>query len=190
MGPGNRPDPIYMIPVRGSLPPPPPSHGMVPKPAFCSILHENVVFAVFLARWLAGAVCKPANSQEFLQQTFRKRVICNVSGSENVLFAILYLSIILSLSSFLLKELVFRVQILLVFLSWHAPILCCLISTYFISPYQLRCCVLEIGRPRPLAHRAHPFHRGERVITVLSISWIYRHFPFVILFDLVFNIWS
>ena len=51
---------IYMIPVRGSLPPPP--HGMVPKPAFCSILHENVVFAVFLARWVAGAVHKPANS--------------------------------------------------------------------------------------------------------------------------------
>ena len=36
------------------------------------------------------------------------------------------------------------------FFSWHAPILCCLISTYFISPYQLRCCVLEIGWPRPL----------------------------------------
>ena len=53
---------IYMIPVRGSLPPPPPpSHGMVPKPAFCSILHENVVFAVFLAWWVAGAVRKPAN---------------------------------------------------------------------------------------------------------------------------------
>ena len=43
---------------------------MVPKPAFCSILHENVVFAVFLARWLAGTVCKPANSQEFMQQTY------------------------------------------------------------------------------------------------------------------------
>ena len=84
---------IYMIPVRGSLPPPPPSHGMVPKPAFCSILHENVVFAVFLARWLAGTVCKPANSQEFMQQTFRKRVNCNVSASENGLFAILHLSI-------------------------------------------------------------------------------------------------
>ena len=84
---------IYDPGSRFATTPPPPSHGMVPKPAFCSILHENVVFAVFLARWLAGAVCKPANSQEFLQQTFRKRVICNVSGSENVLFAILYLSI-------------------------------------------------------------------------------------------------
>ena len=61
-----------------TTPPPLPPHGMVPKPAFCSILHENVVFAVFLALWLAGAVCKPANLQEFLQPTFRKRVICNV----------------------------------------------------------------------------------------------------------------
>ena len=64
-----------------SLPPPPPPHGMVPKPAFCSILHENVVFAVFLARWVAGAVRKPANSWDFLQPTFRKRAICNVSAS-------------------------------------------------------------------------------------------------------------
>ena len=36
--------------------PPPPPHGMVPKPAFCSIPHENVVFAVFFAWWVAGAV--------------------------------------------------------------------------------------------------------------------------------------
>ena len=36
------------------------------------------------------------------------------------------------------------------FFSWHAPILCYLISAYFISPYQLRCCLLEIGWPRPL----------------------------------------
>ena len=54
--------------------PPPPPHGMVPKPAFCSIPHENVVFAVFFAWWVAGAVRKPANS-------FRKRVICNVLAS-------------------------------------------------------------------------------------------------------------
>ena len=59
----------------------PPPHGMVPKPAFCSILHENVVFAVFLARWVAGAVRKPANAWDFLPPTFRKRVICNVSAS-------------------------------------------------------------------------------------------------------------
>ncbi len=38
---------------------PPP---MVPKPAFCSIPHENAEFAVFFARWVAGAVRKPANS--------------------------------------------------------------------------------------------------------------------------------
>ena len=56
---------VYMIPVRGSLPPPPPPHGMVPKPAFCSIPHENVVFAVFFAWWVAGAVRNPANSLDF-----------------------------------------------------------------------------------------------------------------------------
>ena len=68
---------IYMIPVRGSLPPPPPPpHGMVPKPAFCSIPHENVVFAVFFAWWVAGAVRNPANSLDFCKQP-----------SENVLFA-------------------------------------------------------------------------------------------------------
>ena len=66
----------YMIPVRGSLPPPPPPHGMVPKPAFCSIPHENVVFAVFFAWWVAGAVRNPANSLDFCNQP-----------SENVLFA-------------------------------------------------------------------------------------------------------
>ena len=64
-----------MIPVRGSLPPPPP-HGMVPKPAFCNIPHENVVFAVFFAWWVAGAVRNPANSLDFCNQP-----------SENVLFA-------------------------------------------------------------------------------------------------------
>ena len=67
---------VYMIPVRGSLPPPPPPHGMVPKPAFCSIPHENVVFAVFFAWWVAGAVRNPANSLDFCNQP-----------SENVLFA-------------------------------------------------------------------------------------------------------
>ena len=71
---------IYMIPVRGSLPPPPPPHGMVPKPAICSIPHENVVFAVFFAWWVAGAVRNPANSLDFCNQP-----------SENVLFAMLRL---------------------------------------------------------------------------------------------------
>ena len=54
----------------------PPPHGMVPKPAFCSIPHENVVFAVFFAWWVAGAVRNPANSLDFCNQP-----------SENVLFA-------------------------------------------------------------------------------------------------------
>ena len=39
-----------------------PPHGMVPKPAFCSIPHEKAGFAVFFARWVAGAVRRPANS--------------------------------------------------------------------------------------------------------------------------------
>ena len=55
---------------------PPPPHGMVPKPAFCSIPHENVVFAVFFAWWVAGAVRNPANSLDFCNQP-----------SKNVLFA-------------------------------------------------------------------------------------------------------
>ena len=59
---------------------PPPPHGMVPKPAFCSIPHENVVFAVFFAWWVAGAVRNPANSLDFCNQP-----------SENVLFAMLRL---------------------------------------------------------------------------------------------------
>ena len=59
---------------------PPPPHGMVPKPAFCSIPHENVVFAVFFAWWVAGAVRKPANSLDFCNQP-----------SENVLFAMFWL---------------------------------------------------------------------------------------------------
>ena len=59
-----------------TTPPPPPPHGMVPKPAFCSIPHENVVFAVFFAWWVAGAVRNPANSLDFCNQP-----------SENVLFA-------------------------------------------------------------------------------------------------------
>ena len=57
-------------------PPPLPPHGMVPKPAFCSIPHENVVFAVFFAWWVAGAVRNPANSLDFCNQP-----------SENVLLA-------------------------------------------------------------------------------------------------------
>ena len=76
---------------------------------------------------------------------------------------------------FLFEQLVFRIWILFSFFSWHAPILCYLISTYFISPYQL----LFVGdwmTPTP-SHRAHPFHRGERAITVLSISWTYLTFP-------------
>ena len=67
---------IYDPGSRFATTPPPPPHGMVPKPAFCSIPHENVVFAVFFAWWVAGAVRNPANSLDFCNQP-----------SENVLFA-------------------------------------------------------------------------------------------------------
>ena len=69
---------IYVPGSRFATTPPP--HGMVPKPAFCSIPHENVVFAVFFAWWVAGAVRKPANSLDFCNQP-----------SENVLFAMFWL---------------------------------------------------------------------------------------------------
>ena len=67
---------IYDPGSRFATTPPPPPHGMVPKPAFCSIPHENVVFAVFFAWWVAGVVRNPANSLDFCNQP-----------SENVLFA-------------------------------------------------------------------------------------------------------
>ena len=186
---------------------PPPPHGMVPKPAFCSILHENV----FLARWVAGAVRKPANSWNFLQPTFRKRAICNVSASTSWSSAVSPASmsnyhIILNLLSYSLVnrsdiclylipvKLSLRVTSFpylnsLSFFSWHAPILCCLISTYFISPYQLCCCLLEIGWPRPLP--TGPAHStGESGVSLSIYILNLSYFWFVILFDLVFNIWS
>ena len=72
---------IYDPGSRFATTPPPPPHGMVPKPAFCSIPHENVVFAVFFC--MVGCWCgpQPCKFVGFLQPTFRKRVICNVSAS-------------------------------------------------------------------------------------------------------------
>ena len=110
---------------------PPPPHGMVPKPAFCSIPHENVVFAVVFACWRGPQTCKFVG---FLQPTFRKRVICNVLASTswssaaapssismsnchiilNLLLRVYSLGTrlisvyILCLSNFLLERLVFR----------------------------------------------------------------------------------
>ena len=112
----------------------PPPHGMVPKPAFCSIPHENVVFAVFFCMvgcWRGPQTCKFVG---FLQPTFRKRVICNVLASTswssaaapssismsnchiilNLLLRVYSLGTrlisvyILCLSNFLLERLVFR----------------------------------------------------------------------------------
>ena len=54
---------------------------MVPKPAFCSIPHENVVFAVFFAWWVAGAVRNPANSLDLYNQPSENVLFCNVSAS-------------------------------------------------------------------------------------------------------------
>ena len=69
------------------------------------------------------------------------------------------------------------------FFSWHAPILCYLISTYFISPYQLRCCLLEIGWPRPLP--TGPTHSTGG--SGLSLFYLY---PEPILLSLRHLIWS
>ena len=70
----------YMIPVRGSLPPPPPTwYG----PKTCVLQHsawKRCICSVFcMARcWRGPQTCKFVG---FLQPTFRKRVICNVLGS-------------------------------------------------------------------------------------------------------------
>ena len=73
--------PPYMIPVRGSLPPPPPH----------MVWSQNLRFAAFRMKTLylqcflhGGLLARSANLQivvGFLQPTFRKRVICNVSAS-------------------------------------------------------------------------------------------------------------
>ena len=60
---------------------PPPPHGMVPKPAFCSIPHgKRCICSVFC---MVGCWCgpQPCKFVGFLQPIFRKRVICNVSAS-------------------------------------------------------------------------------------------------------------
>ena len=69
------------------------------------------------------------------------------------------------------------------FFSWHAPILCCLILSYFISPYQLRCYLLEHGWPRPLP--TGPTHSTGG--SGLSLFYLY---PQAILLSLRYRIWS
>ena len=69
----------YMIPVRGSLPPPPPWYG----PKTCVLQHsawKRVICSVFctVGGWRGPQTCKFVG---FLQPAFRKRVICNVSAS-------------------------------------------------------------------------------------------------------------
>ena len=177
---------------------PPPPHGMVPKPAFCSILHENVVFAVFLARCVAGAVRKPANSQDFLQPTFRKRVICNVSASTSWSSAVSPASMpnyhmILNLVNYSLVnrsdiclylipvKLSLRVTSFpylnsLSFFSCHAPILCCLISTYSSHPTSCVAVCWRLDDPDPFP-QGPPIPQGRAGYHCLSISWIYLTFP-------------
>ena len=102
-----------MIPVRGSLPPPLPWYG----PKTCVLQHSAwkrgiCSVSCTVASWRGLQTCKFAGiSATNLPKTcylqcfgFRKRVVCNLIS--------VY---ILSLSNFLLKELVFRVQIPLVF---------------------------------------------------------------------------
>ena len=70
---------IYVPGSRFATTPPP--HGMVPKPAFCSIpAWKRCICSVFcmVGCWRGPQTCKFLG---FLQPTFRKRVICNVLAS-------------------------------------------------------------------------------------------------------------
>ena len=71
---------IYMIPVRGSLPPPPPTwYG----PKTCVLQHSAWKRCICSVFCMVGCWCgpQPCKFVGFLQPTFRKRVICNVSAS-------------------------------------------------------------------------------------------------------------
>ena len=61
---------IYVRPRFPTTPHPP--QWYVPKTCVLQHRHENAVFAVFVAWWLVGAVCKPANSLD----------LCNLSRTE------------------------------------------------------------------------------------------------------------
>ena len=149
----------YMIPVRGSLPPPPPPTWYGPKT--CVLQHSAWKRCICSVFCMVGCWCgpQPCKFVGFLQPTFRKRVICNVSASTswssaaapssisvsnyhiilNLLLTVFSLgtgliSVYIScLSNFLLECLVFRNWSNLKFSLFSH--LCCLISTYFISPY-------------------------------------------------------
>ena len=77
---GDRGVGTHMIPVRGSLPPPPP-HGMGPKT--CVLQHSAWKRCICSVFCMVGCWCgpRPCKFLGFLQPTFRKRVICNVSAS-------------------------------------------------------------------------------------------------------------
>ena len=72
---------IYMIPVRGSLPPPPPPTWYGPKT--CVLQHSAWKRCICSVFCMVGCWCgpQPCKFVGFLQPTFRKRVICNVSAS-------------------------------------------------------------------------------------------------------------
>ena len=132
-----------MIPVRGSLPPPPPPTWYGPKT--CVLQHsawKRCICSVYcmVGCWRGPQPCKFVG---FLQPTFRKRVICNVSASTswssaaapssisvsnyhiilNLLLTVFSLGTglisvyILCLSNFLLECLVFR--------NWSNQLHCC-----------------------------------------------------------------
>ena len=72
--------PQYMIPVRGSLPPPPPTwYG----PKTCVLQHSAWKRCICSVFCMVGCWCgpQPCKFVGFLQPTFRKRVICNASAS-------------------------------------------------------------------------------------------------------------
>ena len=72
---------LYMIPVRGSLPPPPPPTLYGPKT--CVLQHSAWKRCICSVFCMVGCWCgpQPCKFVGFLQPTFRKRVICNVSAS-------------------------------------------------------------------------------------------------------------
>ena len=59
---------------------------------FAVFRHKNVVFAVFFAWWVAGAVCKTSNSRDFCNHTLWSRQLGGVLGHHKTLSATCLLS--------------------------------------------------------------------------------------------------
>ena len=102
----------------------------------CNQPSENVLFAMFRLRHRGDSAVSPA-SMSNCHMILNLLIYSLVNRSDICLY---FIPVKLSL-----RVTSFPYLNSLNFFSCHAPILCCLISTYFISPYQLCCCLLEIG---------------------------------------------